>query len=204
MKKNQSQNDRPLHQTVAEVCEFKVGPKSIAVAFTDQQLSAHAGSATFWAWLHGTRWGETLAQHLPHRPPQSNHHLTPLAKALAFTHGLLGEARKLTHVAYFRRDPLVPGPARYPARRQPVEFVAVLRGFHLGGHEPAVFPAAVAVGRHAAALAPRGLHARSGLDAPAARGRPSGRCRSRLHAAGPQAVSASAARRQLALSLDAG
>ncbi len=38
----------------------------------------------------------------------SNNHLTPLAKALAFTHGLLCEARKLTHVACFRRDPLVP------------------------------------------------------------------------------------------------
>ncbi len=32
----------------------------------------------------------------------------PLEKALAFTHGLLGAARKLTHVAYFRRDPIVP------------------------------------------------------------------------------------------------
>ena len=27
---------------------------------------------------------------------------------MAFTHGLLCEARKLTHAAYFRRDPLVP------------------------------------------------------------------------------------------------
>ena len=49
-------------------------------------------------------WASTL----PHRPPTSNNHLPPLEKALAFTHGLLCEARKLTHVAYFRRDPLVP------------------------------------------------------------------------------------------------
>jgi hypothetical protein len=108
MKKNQSKDDGPLHQTVAGGFEFKVGTKSIAVGVTEQKLSAHAGSATFWAWLHGTRWREALAGQLPHRAPTSNNHLTPLEKALAFTHGLLCEARKLTHVAYFRRDPVVP------------------------------------------------------------------------------------------------
>ena len=99
MKKNQSQDDGPLHQTVAEGIEFKVGVKSIAVEFTEQQLSAHAGSATFWAWLHSTRWAAALGRQLPQRAPSSNHHLTPLEKALAFSHGLLCEARKLTHVA---------------------------------------------------------------------------------------------------------
>src|SRR5450759_5272793 len=108
MKTFQSQDESSLHQTVADGFEFKVGAKSIAVGFTEQKLSAHAGSALFWGWLHGTGWGAALAGQLPHRPPMSNNHLTPLAKALAFTHGLLGEARKLTHVAYFRRDPVVP------------------------------------------------------------------------------------------------
>lgn len=78
MKKNQSQDECPLHQTVAEEFEFECGGKSIAVGFTEQKLSAHAGSATFWAWLHGTRWSETLARVLPHRPPTSNNHLTVL------------------------------------------------------------------------------------------------------------------------------
>ncbi len=68
MIKNQSQDDRPLHQTVAEGFEFKNGAKSIAVKFTEQKLSAHAGSATFRAWLHGTRWGERLAAQLPSVP----------------------------------------------------------------------------------------------------------------------------------------
>lgn len=45
---------------------------------------------------------------LPHRRPRSNNHLTPVAKALAFTHGLLAATRKLTQVVYLRRDPLVP------------------------------------------------------------------------------------------------
>ena len=108
MKKNQSKDDSPLHQTVADGLEFKVDGKAIAVEFTEQKLSAHAGSATFWAWLHSTDWAPTLQRHLPHRVPTSNNHLPAVEKALAFTHGLLCEARKLTHVAYFRRDPLVP------------------------------------------------------------------------------------------------
>ena len=108
MKKNQSEDNGPLHQTVAEGFEFNCGGKAIAVGFTDQKLSAHAGSATFWAWLHSTGWAGALGQQLPHRAPESNNHLRPLEKALAFSHGLLCEARKLAHVAYFRRDPVVP------------------------------------------------------------------------------------------------
>ena len=108
MKPNQSEDKSPLHQTVAPGIKFECAGKSIAVGYTDQQLSAHAGSATFWGWLHSTQWTQVLGRQLPHPPPASNNHLTPLAKALAFTHGLLCEARKLTHVAYFRRDPVVP------------------------------------------------------------------------------------------------
>ena len=108
MKKTESKGRSPLHQSVAGGFEFKVGGKAIAVGFTEQKLSAHAGSATFWAWLHSTRWRQLVEQCLPHPAPKSNNNLTALEKALAFSHGLLCEARKLTHVAYFRRDPLVP------------------------------------------------------------------------------------------------
>jgi hypothetical protein len=108
MKKNQSEDNGPSHQSVAERFEFKSAGKSIAVEFTDQKLSAHAGSAVFWGWLHGAGWREKLNEHLPHGASASNNHLKAVDKALAFTHGLLCEARKLTHVAYFRRDPIVP------------------------------------------------------------------------------------------------
>jgi len=108
MKTYQSKDDSPHHQTVAEAFEFKSAGKSIAVEFTDQKLSAHAGSAVFWAWLHGAGWKAELAEHLPHRVAVSNNHLSAVDKTLAFTHGLICEARKLTHVAYFRRDPMVP------------------------------------------------------------------------------------------------
>lgn len=108
MKKNQSKDDSPLHQTVAQGYEFNQGKKSIAVEFTDQKLSAHAGSAPFWGWLHGTGWIAKFRELIPHPPTASNNQLSAGDKGLAFIHAILCEARKLTHVAYFRRDPLVP------------------------------------------------------------------------------------------------
>jgi hypothetical protein len=108
MKTTQSSGTRPVHQTVARGFNFKSGGKAIAVEFTDQRLSPHAGSASFWAWLHPSGWVKRLTAALPHAPSLSNNSLSALAKALAFTHGLLCDARKLTHVAYLRRDPLVP------------------------------------------------------------------------------------------------
>jgi Transposase DDE domain group 1 len=108
MKSTQSSGTRPVHQMVAAPLEFKINGKAMAITFTDQQLSPHAGSATFWGWLHRIGWNQRLAAALPHPLPLSNNRLLPLEKALAFIQGLLCEARKLTHVAYLRRDPLVP------------------------------------------------------------------------------------------------
>src|SRR5690348_12621691 len=108
MKPNQSSGTRPVHQKVAGEFEFKTGGKSIAIGFTEQRLSSHAGSATFWSWLRGGDWRNTLSGVLPHGLPLSNNHLLPVEKALAFIHGLLCDARKLTHVSYLRRDPVAP------------------------------------------------------------------------------------------------
>jgi hypothetical protein len=108
MKATQSSGTRPVHQTVAEGFEFKSGGKAIAIEFTGQRLSPHAGTATFWGWLRPLDWVRRLAAALPQPLPTSNNNLLPVEKALAFMHGLLCEARKLTHVAYLRRDPLVP------------------------------------------------------------------------------------------------
>jgi len=87
---------------------FKSNGKAIAVGFTDQQFSPHAGSALFWAWLRPLDWCKALASVLPHPLPTSNNKLLPLEKALASMHALLRDARKLTQVSYLRRDPLVP------------------------------------------------------------------------------------------------
>jgi len=108
MKHKQSLGTRPVHQKVAGEFEFKTSGKSIAIGFTDQRLSPHAGSAVFWGWLRGGTWIQTLTNVLPHALPLSNNHLLPIEKTLAFIHGLLCDARKLTHVAYLRRDPVVP------------------------------------------------------------------------------------------------
>lgn len=108
MKTTQSSGTRPVHQTVAAPLEFKSNGQAIAIGFTRQQLSPHAGSATFWGWLRPLNWCPCLAGALPHPLPTSNNKLLPLEKALAFMQGLLCDARKLTHVAYLRRDPLVP------------------------------------------------------------------------------------------------
>jgi len=108
MKTTQSSGTRPVHQTVAGEYEVKGADKSIPIGFTDQRLSPHAGSATFWSWLRPLGWHKLLAAALPQALPLSNNKLLPVEKALAFMHGLLCEARKLTHVAYLRRDPVVP------------------------------------------------------------------------------------------------
>jgi len=108
MKTTQSSGTRPVHQTVGGALEIKNNGKAIAIEFTDQQLSAHAGSATFWGWLRPLDWCKRLSAALPHRLPTSNNKLLPREKALAFMHGLLCDARKLTQVAYLRRDPLAP------------------------------------------------------------------------------------------------
>ena len=108
MKTTQSSGTRLDHQTVAGKYEVKGAGKSITIGFTDQRLSPHAGSATFWSWLRPSGWNKLLAGALPQRLPTSNNRLLPLEKALAFMHGLLCDARKLTHVAYLRRDPVVP------------------------------------------------------------------------------------------------
>ena len=108
MKTTQSEGTRPVHQSVAPGFEFSADGKAIAIGFTDQKLSPHAGSAAFWGWLRPLDWVRNLADALPHALPTSNNNLLPVEKALAFVHGLLCDARKLTHVAYLRRDAMVP------------------------------------------------------------------------------------------------
>jgi hypothetical protein len=108
MKTTQSSGTRPDHQTVAGTFQFRFNGKAIAIGFTDQRLSPHAGSAVFRGWPRPSCWVARLSSALPHRLPASNHRLLPVEKALAFMHGLLCDARKLTHAACLRRDPLVP------------------------------------------------------------------------------------------------
>ncbi len=71
MKHKQSSGTRPVHQTVAGKLEFKTVGQAIAIGFTEQRLSPHAGSATFWGWRRGADWIGTLTRALPHAWPLS-------------------------------------------------------------------------------------------------------------------------------------
>lgn len=81
MKMNQSEDDGPHHQTVAEGFEFNVGAKLVAVEFTEQKLSAHAGGAPFWAWR------QVIGAQLPHRQPRSNNRGIPLLERKSHASG---------------------------------------------------------------------------------------------------------------------
>jgi hypothetical protein len=71
MKPNQSKGESLVHQTVAEKFQFESAGQSIQIEFTDQQLSPHGGTATFWSFLHETGWRELVTRCLPHRAATS-------------------------------------------------------------------------------------------------------------------------------------
>ncbi|MGH7144067.1 MAG: IS1380 family transposase [Planctomycetota bacterium] len=139
MKPKQSKGGSPVHQTVAPQIKFQSGGQSIQIGFTDQQLSPHAGTATFWSFLHQSGWGELVARCLPHPAPASNNALSPLSKVFSFVQGLLCGAKKLTHVAYLRRDPMLPsllGIKRVPSQSTLTRF---FQGFTSAGQNLACF-----------------------------------------------------------------
>jgi hypothetical protein len=139
MKPNQSKGDSPVHQTVAAKIKFQSAGQSIQIEFTDQQLSPHAGTAPFWSFLHQSGWGELVGRSLPHPVPASNNALPPLTKVFSFVQGLLCGAKKLTHVAYLRRDPMMPamlGIKRVPSQST---FTRFFQGFTSAGQNLACF-----------------------------------------------------------------
>ncbi len=93
---------------VAGNIRFQSAGQSIQIGFTDQRISSNASAATFWAFLRQRGWIKLLKRCLPHPLPKPNNALTPVSKLLGFVHGLLCGAKKVRHVAYLRRDPLVP------------------------------------------------------------------------------------------------
>src|SRR5260370_38540857 len=107
-KNEQSAGTRTTHQTVAQRIQFKSANKSIQIEFTDQKLSPHAGTATFWSYLHGSGWSGLLEKCFPHPLPKFNNYIKPACKALGFFQGFLCGANKLTHQAYFGLGPLDP------------------------------------------------------------------------------------------------
>ena len=139
MKPNQTKGGNPVHQTVAEKIQFESAGQSIEIEFTDQQLSPHAGTATFWSFVHESGWRELVARCLPHPAPTSNNALSAVTKVLGFVQGLLCGAKKLSHCAYLRRDPMMPallGIKRVPSQST---FTRFFQGFTGAGKNLACF-----------------------------------------------------------------
>jgi hypothetical protein len=139
MKPNQTKGGNPVHQTVAEKIQFESAGQSIEIEFTDQQLSPHAGTATFWSFVHESGWREVVARCLPHPALTSNNALSAVTKVLGFVQGLLYGAKKLTHCAYLRRDPMMPallGIKRVPSQST---FTRFFQGFTGAGKNLACF-----------------------------------------------------------------
>ena len=82
------------HQTVTAELKLKVGRKTILITTTDQKLSAHAGQATFWGFLHLKKFRSFLAAVLPHRRSSPNA-LAAVDIGLGFISGILAGADKL-------------------------------------------------------------------------------------------------------------
>lgn len=107
MKKSQRKSHKALtHQTVTPEIKLKAGDKTILISTTDQKLSAHAGQATFWGFMHLKKFGQSLVGVLPHRPSSPNA-LPALDIALGFISGILSGADKLARIAHLRTDPLL-------------------------------------------------------------------------------------------------
>ena len=95
------------HQTVTPELKLKAGSKTILITTTDQKLSAQAGQATFWAFMHLRKFRSFLARILPHQPSSPNA-LPAVDIGLGFISGILAGADKLARLAHLRTDPLLP------------------------------------------------------------------------------------------------
>ena len=108
MKRSQHGSHSALtHQTVTPQFKLKVRDKTILITTTDKKLSAHAGQATFWGFMHLRKFPVFLAGILPHRPRSPN--ALPVGDiGLGFISGILAGADKLARLAHLRSDPLLP------------------------------------------------------------------------------------------------
>jgi Transposase DDE domain group 1 len=107
MKKPTKHADVSVPQSVTDFIQIQTAEKSIKIGFTDQKISPHAGLSGFAAFLHWHRFKSVLSRALPMRTSPNATSTADLA--LGFMVGILAGAKKLAHVAYLRRDVLLPG-----------------------------------------------------------------------------------------------
>jgi hypothetical protein len=105
--RQQKSHSAQTHQTVTPEFKLKAGNKTILITTTDQKLSAHAGQATFWGFMHLRKFPLFLEKILPHQPRSPNA-LPVVDIALGFISGILAGADKLARLAHLRSDPVLP------------------------------------------------------------------------------------------------
>jgi hypothetical protein len=105
MKKPVQPHTGNTHQTVLNITTA-VGPQSIRISFTDQQLTAYGGMAVWSGFLQKRRVREQLEKVLPHEPTSPNAYV-PSDVALGLMGGVLCGADKLSRVSYLRQDPAI-------------------------------------------------------------------------------------------------
>jgi hypothetical protein len=91
MKKRSKHTDVSGPQTVTPFIKLQTRGQTIQIGFTDQQVSPHAGLATFIGFLHWHRFGDLLGKVVPYRPG-SNAGLDPAGIALGFMLGMVAGA----------------------------------------------------------------------------------------------------------------
>jgi len=137
MKNQTKHTDESGPQTVTEFIKVQNGQETIQIGFTNQKISAHAGLSTFASYLHWHRFKYRLKACLPVRT--SPNALAAEDLALGFISGILAGAKKLAHVAYLRRDPLVAGLLGIEAVGSQSSFSRFFQGFKTGQQNSGCF-----------------------------------------------------------------
>ena len=107
MKTSSKHPDESATQRVAKnFIRLQTGGEQIQIGFTDQKVTPHGGLSAFISFLHWHRWGRLLSQLLPQS--RSNNRYRAEDLALGFVVGILSGAKKLTQVAFLRRDAAIP------------------------------------------------------------------------------------------------
>lgn len=126
------------HQSVTEFIKVKTPTESIRIGFTDQKVSGHAGLSTFTSFLVWQRVGDLLGKLLPHRPTSPNA-MRPGDLAMGFITGILAGAEKLAHLAFLRKDVMLPSLLGIQRIGSQSTFTRFFQGFKSGPGNAATF-----------------------------------------------------------------
>ena len=123
---------------MTEFIKLRTPTETIQIGFTDQKVSGRAGLLTFAGFLHWHRFGQLLANVLPHR--RKSKRAIPVADlALAFLAGILAGAQKLVQVAHLRGDVMLAKLLAITRVGSQSSFTRFFQGFTSAGTNLATF-----------------------------------------------------------------